>query len=33
VGYIASLTPTRISHVFTGQAVKNPAIMPIHMRN
>jgi S1-C subfamily serine protease len=32
-GHIASLMPTRISQALTGQEVKNPAIMPICMRN
>ncbi len=31
--YIASLMPRRMSQVLTGQAVKNPAIMPSCMRN
>jgi hypothetical protein len=30
---MASLMPARISQVLTGQAVKNPAIIPICMRN
>ena len=33
LAYMASLTPDRISHTFTGQAVKNPTIMPICMPN
>src|SRR5260370_37274304 len=30
---MASLIPARISQVLTGQAVKNPAIMPICIKN
>ena len=31
--HMASLLPVRMSHASTGQAVKEPAIMPICMRN
>jgi hypothetical protein len=33
IGYIASLMPRRINQLFIGQAVRNPMIMPICMRN
>ena len=32
-GYMASLMPTRMSQLLTGQEVKNPTIMPICMKN
>jgi hypothetical protein len=31
--YIASLIPARISQALTGQAVKNPAIIPVCIKN
>jgi hypothetical protein len=33
IDHIASLMPRRISQLFIGQAVRNPMIMPICMRN